>query len=49
MNVQILSPEVDEPRFSVETWWYDNSTLIVEYTTGETEQFPQGNIMEILE
>ena len=48
MNIEILAPDLSETRLSVETWWYDGSTLILEYTTGETEQFPNGNVVKRL-
>ncbi|SEL18533.1 hypothetical protein [Haloferax larsenii] len=33
-------------RRKVVTWWYEKSTLNVEYPGGEVEQFPQGNVIE---
>ena len=48
IRVRILSPTDDVKRESVKTWWYEQSTLIVEYFDGETEQFPNGNVVERL-
>jgi len=49
MHIQILSPEIDDTRKSVQTWWYENNpdnTLIIEYTNGDTEKFTQANVVK---
>jgi len=48
MNIEILAPDLNETRLDVETWWYEGSTLILKYKYGETEQFPNGNVVKRL-
>lgn len=52
MHIQIISPEIDDTRKNVQTWWYKNNpdyTLIIEYTNGDTEKFPRANVVSRLE
>lgn len=47
MRVRIVGPEpqiLDE----VATWWYEESSLIVEYVNGKRDTFRRSNVIERL-
>lgn len=47
MKVRVIGPEptvLDD----VATWWYEGSTLVIEYLNGEEDTFPRSNVIERL-
>ena len=48
-DIKIVAPDKDHERNDVDTWWYEDSTLVIRFEKdGETERFPNGNVMKRL-
>ena len=44
-NIDIIWEGGSGTDENVETWWYEGTTLFVEYTDGSTEEYPFGNVV----